>query len=81
MSILRINQISNKTDNGSPTFTKGVVVAPGYALTCSGINITGVITATSFSGDGTNLINLPTVSASKAVALKRLFHYDETLSS
>ena len=81
MSVLRINQIANKTDDGAPTFTKGVVVAAGYALTCSGINISGVITATSYSGDGSSLTNLSAVSTSKAIALKRLFHYDETLSS
>ena len=37
MSKLQVNDIVNKDDNGSPTFSKGAVV-------------TGVATATSFSG-------------------------------
>ena len=39
MSRLRANQITNKTANGAPTATNGLIV-------------TGVCTATSFSGNG-----------------------------
>lgn len=39
MSKIQVDQIVNKEDTGSPIFPKGAVV-------------TGVITATSFSGDG-----------------------------
>ena len=40
MSKLQVNDIVNKDDNGSPTFSKGAVV-------------TGVCTATTFSGTAT----------------------------
>ena len=45
MSRLRANQITNKTANGAPTVQNGLTV-------------TGVCTATSFSGDGSNLSGL-----------------------
>ena len=45
MSKLQVDTIVNNNDNGAPTFTKGAVV-------------TGVITATSFSGNGSGLIGV-----------------------
>ena len=71
MSTLKVNFLTNKHLDGSPLFTKGLTVASGYALTCSGgVNITGIVTATSFSGDGSNLVNLTVINAGKAVAIK-----------
>jgi len=46
MSRIRANQITYKTANGAPTVQNGLVV-------------TGVSTATSFSGSGANLTSLP----------------------
>ena len=45
MSRLRANQITNKTANGAPTATNGLTV-------------TGVCTATSFSGNGAGLVGV-----------------------
>ena len=45
MSRVRANQFTDKAGTGSPTFTKGAIV-------------TGVVTATSFSGSGANLLVL-----------------------
>ena len=45
MSRLRANSITNKGANGAPTATNG-------------LEVTGVCTATSFSGDGSSLSNL-----------------------
>ena len=49
MSRLRANQITNKTANGAPTATNGLTV-------------TGVCTATSFSGSGANLTGIDATS-------------------
>jgi hypothetical protein len=71
MSKLQVNDIVNKDDNGSPTFSKGAVV-------------TGVCTATTFSGTATEAsaaksgsaletsINSKT-SPGKAIALSMVF--------
>ena len=45
MSRLRANQITNKTANGAPTATNGLIV-------------TGVVTATSYRGDGSQLTGI-----------------------
>ena len=46
MSRIRANTITNKAATGAPTFSNGA-------------NVTGVCTATSFSGSGANLTSLP----------------------
>ena len=51
MSKLQVNDIVNKDDNGSPTFSKGAVV-------------TGVATATSFSGNLTGTASEASAAAS-----------------
>ena len=54
MSKLQVNDIVNKDDNGSPTFPKGAVV-------------TGVATATSFSGNLTGNVTGTATTATNAV--------------
>ena len=39
-------------------------------LTASNANVTGVVTATSFVGNGSAISNIPSVSVSKSIALK-----------
>ena len=39
-------------------------------LSATNVNVTGVITATSFVGDGSGLTGVPSVSASKSIALR-----------
>ena len=51
------------TLSDTPTFTS-TVVGSAVTINGSGINATGVITATSFSGDGSNLTSLPASASS-----------------
>ena len=56
MSKVRADNISNRADDGAPALTYGVEIPVGYGITgAGGVNITGVVTATSgsFSGDVT----------------------------
>jgi hypothetical protein len=55
------------TNNGNFNITG--VSTVGF-LTASNVNVSGVVTATSFVGDGSGLIAVPSVSASKSIALK-----------
>ncbi len=56
MSKVRSDNISNRADDGAPALTYGAELPVGYGITgAGGVNITGVVTATSFSGDGTVL--------------------------
>jgi hypothetical protein len=49
MSKLQVDTIVNKNDDGAPTFTNG-------------INVTGVVTATTFSGNATGLTGTPNIT-------------------
>lgn len=67
--------------SGQELQINGDVSISGIA-TISNINVTnanvsGVMTAVSFSGDGSNLTNLPSVSSGKIIAYKRILGYDE----
>ena len=56
MSRVRANKITNNAANGAPQLTFGTEVIAGVGITGAGsINITGVVTATSVSGDGSGL--------------------------
>ena len=52
MSKLQVNDIVNKDDDGSVGFSRGGSVVTGVA-TATGVNVTGVVTATTFLGDVT----------------------------
>ena len=55
MSELRVNAIVDAAATGAPEFTKGVEF-PNSSMQLDGnVNVTGVATATSFSGDGSGL--------------------------
>ncbi len=83
---LKVNSITNRNDDGSVQFSDGATIPSSGTLTVSGnVNLSGVstvgfltasnvtagiITATSFVGNGSGLTNVPSVSLAKAIALK-----------
>ena len=53
MSRIRANKITNKIGTGAVELEKGAHLPIGMGITgAGGLNITGVVTATSFSGNG-----------------------------
>lgn len=69
MSSLRVSAISNTAGTGPVEFTKGVSIPSGRAIVAPNINLTGIVTAASFVGDGSRLIFSNSVTSSKAIAL------------
>jgi len=56
MSEIRVNDIIAKGGTSAPTLVYGAQVPTGMGITgAGGVNVTGVVTATSFSGSGANL--------------------------
>jgi hypothetical protein len=56
MSRLRSNKVVNQAGTGAPELTYGAVVpGTGTISGAGGINVTGIVTAASFSGDGSAL--------------------------
>ena len=73
MSKIRVNSIVNANDDGGPTFLKGAKVSDGTILTVQGnVNVSGVMTASNFVGNGAGLTGLPVVSAGSAWAYNLL---------
>ena len=71
MSKLQVNDIVNKDDNGSPTFSRGAVVTGVATATSFSGNLTGTETEASAAASGSALetsINGKT-SPGKAIAL------------
>ena len=55
MSELRVNAIVNAAGTGAPEFSKGCEFPVGHAELSGNVSVTGVATATSFSGNGSGL--------------------------
>jgi len=75
MSELQVNDIVNKDDNGSPTFSKGAVVTGVATATSFSGNLTGTASEASAAASGSALetsINNKT-SPGKAIALSMVF--------
>ena len=86
MSKIKVNSIVNRLDEGPPELSNGALLPSDSLLIVSGsVNIAGVstiasvnasnisastVSASSFVGDGSQLMGLPTVSQSKIIALK-----------
>jgi len=72
-SQISVNVIYSNRDSGATApviFPYGFQVASGYALTCmGGINVTGILTAVSYSGNGALLTNLAGITVGKTLAL------------
>ena len=63
MSRIRANKITNKAGTGAVELEKGAHLPTGIGITGAGsINVTGVITATSFSGSGAGLTGIDATS-------------------
>jgi hypothetical protein len=60
MSKIQVDTIVNKDDNGAPDFPFGA-------------SVTGIVTATSFSGDGSNLSGIVAFDAAKVYTYNQLF--------
>ena len=59
MSRIRANKITNKVGTGAIELEKGAHLPIGMGITgAGGLNITGVVTAGSFAGDGSGLIGV-----------------------
>nr|BAR39888.1 hypothetical protein [uncultured Mediterranean phage uvMED] len=66
MSRLRSNKVVNQAGTGAPELTYGAVVpGTGTISGAGGINVTGIVTAASFSGDGSGLSGVGDPSALK----------------
>lgn len=71
MAQIKVDRIVDRSDASGPEFTKGATIPAGQLIDGSGgINVSGIVTASSFAGNGTGLTNLSIATQGKAIALK-----------
>lgn len=60
-------------DSAAVTLGLGATIPTGYSLTCSGnMNVSGILTATSFSGNGSNISGIPVTTVQKVITFSFL---------
>ena len=70
MSRIRADKFVNSGATGAPQLTFGAEVPVGYGITgAGGINITGVATAASFSGNATGLTGTPDITVRNIIGV------------
>lgn len=75
MSVLRVNKITNRTDDGPVELTKGLTIAVENPITdvngnnAIQVSAAGVVTATSFIGNGAGITGLTGPSKGNAIGI------------
>lgn len=78
MADIKVNFISNKNETGAVELKNGVTIPSGQTISGSGgIVSAGVVTATTYHGNGTGLTGLTIATGSKTIAFKRILAFDE----
>ena len=72
MPQLKVDSITNRSDNAAPTLTQGAIIPSGKTISgTGGMNVDGTLTGT-FSGDGSGLTGFTFATTSKIYAVKRI---------
>lgn len=70
MSRIRVNSLVNKDDTGGVTFIRGGIIPSGQIFKVQGgLTAAGIMTASSFIGNGAALTNLNTITASRTYGM------------
>ena len=76
-SKIKVDSIEAYDPAGPVTISYGATVPSGSTFTVNGnVNASGIVTATSFVGNGSGLTNIPVATQSKIYAYKRILGYD-----
>ena len=71
MSSLKVSSLAGRVSGDAPTLTDGAVLPVGVALTGGGgINVTGIITGSSYRGDGSQLTGIDASSLKSGGSVK-----------
>ena len=85
MSRIRADKLVNRAASGAPELTYGATIPSGYGLTgAGGINLTGVVTATSFSGslsgNATSATNAQGLTGTPSISVSALTASSATIN-
>ena len=78
MSKIKVNRVVNADESAGPELTFGATIPSGQiSVIGDGVNVSGVLTCGSLSGNGAGLTNLPNMTAGRVFAVRQLFKFDE----
>jgi len=82
MSQIQVNSIVNVTDTGAPELSFGATIPVDQIFSVTGdVNISGIVTATSFVGNGSGLTGLSIATQQKVIAFRLLFGSENNFRS
>ena len=76
---VRADSFTNHAGTGAPTFNAGIqitgsaIVGSAVTINSTGVDVTGVVTATSFSGDGSSLTGIAGFTSARAYTFNQIF--------
>ena len=76
---VRADSFTNHAGTGAPTFNAGIritgsaIVGSAVTINSTGVDVTGVVTATSFKGDGSSLTGIAGFTSARAYTFNQLF--------
>lgn len=76
MTRLKVNTITNRNDNGPVLLPHGATIPSGQIVSGQ-LSVAGIVTATSFVGDGSQISGVVVSTISKSIALNRIFSFNE----
>ena len=77
-SKIQVNSIEAFDPVGPVVVSYGATIPTGQSISGpGGINVTGIVTASQFSGNGSGLTGLTVSTAPLAIVFKRILGYDE----
>lgn len=78
MPQIKVDRVVNKNDTGAPELARGATIPSGQIISGSGsINVTGIVTATTFVGSGLGISGISVTTQGKAIGMKKILGFDE----
>jgi len=69
-SLIQVSSVQSQTAGLAVTFSNGIIIDPSHSISgAGGLNVVGVLTSISFSGDGSGMTNIGGILPPKAISL------------
>jgi hypothetical protein len=82
MSQIQVNSIVNVTDTGAPELSFGATIPANQIFSVTGdVNISGIVTATNFVGNGSGLTGINIATQQKVIGFRLVFGSENNFRS
>jgi hypothetical protein len=82
MSQIQVNSIVNVSDTGGPELSFGATIPAGQIFNAQGdVNISGIVTANNFVGNGSGLTGITIATQQKVIGFRLVFGSENNFRS